>query len=445
MKSLIAKSAVASIVFATGIMPGWAQDAITPDERASAVLELAQVIEDEFFDEERAVQIAAELREMEDAGRFDDVTNAQELASALSEHLHVEDRHFRVNFRGVEAVAEAMARAEARGDAPSDEQLDAQLASLRRINFAFDRVEILPGNVGYIKLNGFAPIAPAEETARAALAFIQHTDAVIFDLRDNGGGDPTMVQYLTSHFLEPGGGTLINTFVSRDFEYPNQLWSLPAHPAGHRPDTPVYVLTSGRTASAAEGFSYHLQAMERGVLVGDTTYGAGNPGGTFLTDEGYEIFISTGSARNPITLSNWEGTGVEPDIAVPAADALDRALIDAYSLLEEQADDDVAARELGWARESLQVRQQPVELDETVLSDYAGDYGIRDISLGDGHLLYQREGGPVDPLIALGEDRFMFADDNAYRVVFIRDRRGRITAMELRVADGRVLNNPRQD
>lgn len=435
-------SAIAIAVMAVTQAPVWAQDVIDAAERDAAVDALAQVIEDEFFDAQRAATIASGMRTAEDDGAFDEAATAQALAEALTAHLHEQDRHFSVRYVGPEAAAAQLAREASEDSGGRDAANAEQVAQLARRNFAFDGVEILPGNIGYIEMRGFAPIDPAEPTARAALEFVAHTDAVIFDLRRNGGGDPTMVQYLTSHFLEPGGETLINTFVSRDYEYPNQMWSLPSHPAGHRPDVPIYVLTSGDTASAGEGFSYHLQAMERATLVGETTYGAGNPGGVHIVPEGYGVFVSTGSARNPITGTNWEGTGVTPDIEIDADQALDRALLEAYGALEQSAANEDQRRELGWMREALEVAQTPVVLSGADLDLYAGDYGPRDIRVENGGLVYQREGRDPVQLIALGDHRFKFADDDDYRIVFRMDRRGRVEALELRLVDGRTQVNP---
>jgi len=435
--------AAAIISLAASPGPVWAQDAVDPAARDAAVEALAQVIEDEFFDANRAATIAAGMRTAEDEGVFDDAVTAQALAEALTAHLHAQDRHFSVRYIGQEAAAAALARQASNDGEARDAADDRRVADMARRNFAFDRVEVLPGNIGYIEFSGFAPISAAEATARAALEFVTHTDAVIVDLRRNGGGDPTMVQYLVSHFLEPGGETLINTFVSRDYEYPNQMWSLPSHPVGNRPDVPVYVLTSGDTASAGEGFSYHLQAMERATLIGETTYGAGNPGGVQIVPEGYGVFVSTGSARNPITGTNWEGTGVTPDIAVPADEALDRALLEAYGVLLPLAADEDRRRQLGWMLEALEVAQTPVVLSETELAGYAGDFGPRDIWVEGGELVYQREGRDPVQLIALGEHRFKFVDDDDYRIVFQMDRRGQAEGLELQLLDGRVAVSPR--
>jgi hypothetical protein len=444
MTSWLASAACVTCLMIGGSTGSWALEPISGEERASAVRGLAQIIEDEFFDTERARQIASDLIAALEAGEFSDIADSDQLAGALTERLSEEDRHFGVNYMGPEAVAQAMARYEAR-QAGNDDPEDDPYGSLRRQNFGFAEVSLLAGNIGYVDLRQFSPIEPAEPTARAALEFIANTDAVVFDVRQNGGGAPSMVQYLISHFLGTDEPTLINTFVSRDYDYPNQMWSLPSHPAGNRPDVPLYVLTSGRTGSAAEGFSYHLRAMERATLVGETTYGAGNPGGTFLTDEGYSIFISTGSARNPITMSNWEGVGVEPHHAVAASDALDHALMDAYGVLAAAEEDPLARRSLEWAAEGLRVAADPVVLSDAELQRYAADFGVRDVWVEEGSLVYQREGADPMTLIALGDDRFAFPDDANYRLIFRFDRRGEVIAMDMQLADGREISNPVRD
>ena len=418
-----------------------AQTSISDSERDAAVTALAQVIEDEFFDAERAAQIAEDLRSASSDGAFDVIEEAEALASALTARLSEEDRHFGVNYVGPEAVAAANAPRES-GPRPSDGD---RWAPLRRQNFGFASVEILPGNIGYIDLRQFAPIQPAESTARAALDFIAGTDAVIFDVRQNGGGAPSMVQYLVSHFLQPGGQTLINTFVSRDLEYPNQMWSLPSHPAGNRPDIPLYVLTSARTGSAGEAFPYHLKALERATIIGESTYGAGNPGGTFLTEAGFTIFVSTGSARNPITSTNWEGTGVQPHIETAAGDALDTALANAYAALLDAGSVDGARLTLEWALEGLNANAEPVTLSETALARYAGTYGIRTVSVEDGQLIYSRDGRPGAALQPLGDHRFRLEGDDDARFIFVISGSGPADRMDLHLADGRVIGNVRTD
>jgi hypothetical protein len=448
MKLLRLTLLIAVLVIAGSFTPVLAQAGkITAEERDSAVRSIAEAIGKEYYDAGRAAEISAgliALIKMKDYAAIDD---AHGLASMLTTHLSREDRHFGVNYVGMDLIREIEASKLTEKDEGESSQAEHgdPYAGLRRANFGFAKVEILAGNIGYFDLRQFSPIEPAAETATSVLNFIANTDAVIIDVRNNGGGEPSMVQFLTSHFLAPGGETLINTFVSRHTEYPNQMWSLPSHPAGNRPETPLYVLTSSGTGSAAEGFAYHLRAMERATLIGETTYGAGNPGRTFHIDEGYSIFISTGSARNPITGSNWEGTGVEPHIPVKSSTALDEALLRIYSELVGSADDEDIARSLSWAQESLAARLNPIELNAKDLARYAGEFGVRDTYVENGELMYKREGRPPEPLVAFGKDRFGFADNDRYRVIFRFDGSSHLEAMELQVIDGRVFVNPNQN
>ena len=429
----------ASLAFA---LPASAQTRIDADDRAAAVNDIADMVDERYFDADRAAEIAQGLRDALAAGEFDQYGEAEALAGELSSRLHEFDRHFGVNYVGPEEVARRMAAREAARSGGPDEGYERYIAAQRRANFGFASVEILPGNIGYIELNQFADITEAADTASAALDFIAHTDAVIFDLRANTGGAPSMVQYLISHFLDPREQVMINTFISRQYDYPQQLPALSAHPSGFRPDVPLIVLVSGRTGSAGEAFPYHLQALERATIIGETTYGAGNPGGTFMTESGYGVFISTGSARNPITMSNWEGTGVTPDIETDPDAALDVARVHLFEQMLETAEGP-ARRSLEWALEAARAAAEPVTLNEAQLAAYEGQYGIRRVWAENGGLNYQREDGPVLRLVALGEHRFMFEGDENYRLVFDTDGSEPAAGMMMHLADGREIANPR--
>ena len=195
---------------------------------------------------------------------------------------------------------------------------------MARHNYAIRQAQVLDGNIGYLKINGFLPPDEAGPTLAAAMAFLKNSDALIVDLRDNGGGDPQGVAMLVS-YLEPSE-TLINTFHRRDRPVSDQIWTLPYVPGGRWSiDKPVYVLTSRKTASGAEEFAYDMQQLKRGTVVGEPTWGGANPGKIEPIDDHFAIFVPFGSAVNPISGTNWEGVGVKPDIAVASADALDTA------------------------------------------------------------------------------------------------------------------------
>jgi C-terminal processing protease CtpA/Prc len=159
----------------------------------------------------------------------------------------------------------------------------------------------------------------------AAMTVLSGTDALIIDLRRNGGGEPGSVANLMSHFFAEGDERHLNDLYYRAQDITHQYWTDPS--VGPRYDKPVYVLTSGRTFSGGEECAYDFQTQKRATLVGETTGGGANPGDEFAIGHGLAAFIPTGRAINPITHSNWEHVGVKPDIAVAAAQAQQTAYV----------------------------------------------------------------------------------------------------------------------
>ena len=190
------------------------------------------------------------------------------------------------------------------------------------------RADILDGNVGYIELVGFPPPGAFNGPVNRAMSALQKTRALIVDVRRNGGGSPASVAYFVSYFLPADKRVHINTFINRnpgtETFRSQDFWSeaTPFSYAGK----PVMVLASSDTFSGGEEFAYDMQVMDLADVVGETTGGGANPGGTMRLAAGLTMFIPGGRARNPITGTNWEGVGVKPDIAVPSDTALKAAL-----------------------------------------------------------------------------------------------------------------------
>jgi C-terminal processing protease CtpA/Prc len=194
-----------------------------------------------------------------------------------------------------------------------------------RLNFGFRRAEILADNIGYLDLTVFAPLDWAGESATATMTFLAHTDALIIDLRRNGGGHGEMVQWLASYLLGPEPRSLSGEY-SREGDATTQRWSLPYVPgARFGAEKPVYVLTSRQTFSAAEGFAYDLQALKRATVVGERTAGGAHPYENVRLDTHFVLWLPVARSVNPLTGTNWQG-GVRPDVEVKADDALTTAL-----------------------------------------------------------------------------------------------------------------------
>ena len=183
--------------------------------------------------------------------------------------------------------------------------------------------------------------------------------------------------------------------------------------------TPVFVLTSGYTFSGAEEFTYNLQTRGRATIVGETTGGGAHPVDGFDLGDGIVLRIPVGRAINPITKTNWEGTGVSPDVACPADDALDVAMELALEAVLDANPDSASA---AWALDAMRARSNPITLSDDRLDEYTGEYGDREIRLEDGRLEYRRIGANANwrPLIAVGTDAFMIEGVQDFRMEFDR-------------------------
>lgn len=269
-----------------------------------------------------AEKMAADLRTRLANKEYDAVVDPKAFAETLTRDLQSvsHDKHLRIIF-DPNGLAQ-------RGGPPTAEERARQLAEERRRNFGFDRVERLDGNVGYIDLRGFSGTPESRGPAVAAMNLLADTDALIFDLRRNGGGSPFMIGILSSYLFTEV--VHLNDFYVRETDSKREFFTT-ADVEGRRygKDKPVYVLTSNRTFSAAEEFTYNLKNLQRATIVGETTGGGAHPGGVRRITDHFGIWLPNGRAINPITKTNWEGTGIEPHIKVAAEQALTAAHLDA--------------------------------------------------------------------------------------------------------------------
>jgi hypothetical protein len=199
----------------------------------------------------------------------------------------------------------------------SPESMAQYRQSMAEQNCTFQNVQILPRNVGYLKFNSFPDPAACEATARVAMASLNNADAIIFDLRDNRGGDPEMVMFISAYLFDHPEYMYTNRENTTE-----RLWTRSPVPGSRLADKPVYILTSSHTYSAAEHFSYDLKMLKRATLVGETTGGAAHAGVFHRIDDHFGMGIPETRAVNPFAKADWAVTGVEPDVKVPAADAL---------------------------------------------------------------------------------------------------------------------------
>lgn len=249
---------------------------------------------------------------------YDRITSAGEFGDSLTSHLRAasHDRHLAVlySYDLVPLSADTLTVA--------DQAKEGEFFRVR--NYGFEQVERLRGNVGYIRLRGFVSSPEAGEAAAATMQLMANTDALIIDLRQNGGGNGQMVQLLTTYLLKGDPVHLVNVY-SRPDNVTFQSWTLPWVPGPRYTGKEVYLLTSKRTFSAAEEFCFDLQNQKRVTIVGETTGGGAHPVKFERLSEHFQMSVPYARSTNPENGVDWEGVGVKPDVSVPADDALKTA------------------------------------------------------------------------------------------------------------------------
>lgn len=284
---------------------------LNTDERSAAVEDAAKAMETGYVFPEVGAKMAAAIREKHKSGAYDALSDVA-LARAISDDFVAvsHDKHIGMRVQPPASTAHAIM--------PDERDMSKE-------NYYFREVERLDGNIGYIKFDLFLDDQGAKDTALLALKFVANCNAIIFDLRQNGGGSPDMIRFITSSLFDKP--TLLNQMMDRDSKIVEEYTTL-ADFAGPRfgADIPVFVLTSNRTFSGAEEFSYNLKNLKRATIVGETTGGGAHPIRGEKVGDRFMLRVPFMRAHNPVSQTNWEGTGVEPDVKVPADKALEKAL-----------------------------------------------------------------------------------------------------------------------
>ena len=302
----------------SALPPGAVVENVTIDavERKKVIDGVGDVLKEYYVDAALAQQMGDALKTHEAKGDYNAISDGDTFASQMTKDLQAvsHDKHLRVNFNSFKAPPR-------REPTPEDEARFHK--QMERDNCAFDKVEILPNNIGYIKFDGFMDAGFCGPTVVAAMGFVAHTDALIFDLRQNGGGQPAMVTMIASYLFDKP--THLIDIYNRKEDKTTQNWTLSYLPGERMATQPVFVLTSKRTFSGAEEFAFDLKNQKRATIVGETTGGGAHPVSGHLVADYFMVGVPFAKSLDPVTKTNWEGTGVEPDVKVAATDALETA------------------------------------------------------------------------------------------------------------------------
>lgn len=306
---------------------------LSASDRAAVVRTLATELNANYIAPAVAKRVGSAIARKNAEGAYASAASAQAFSEALASDLRAfsGDLHFG-------------ARLDRRSREHGSAEPDDEAVQVVRSGYGIDKLERLPGNVGYIELRNFGPVELVGPAYTAAMSLLEGADALILDLRRNGGGSPASVAELMSHFFPPGDKRHLIDIYNRRFNTTREIWTVPTVAVHYRKS--VYVLTSARTFSGGEDCAYDFQVQKRGTLVGETTGGGANPVSWFGVGHGIAVAIPTARTTNVVTGTNWEHVGVKPDIAVPAAQALRTAHAAILRKLVSSAKDDDARAKL---------------------------------------------------------------------------------------------------
>ncbi|MDB4892650.1 MAG: peptidase [Gemmatimonadetes bacterium] len=388
-----------------------------------------------YVDADTGRMIADKLRARLAAGAYDSASDPRRFSDLLTSDLQSVngDKHLSASY-APGAAGSGGPRPVPPGGAPQNDVA-------RRDHWGLGRVDVLPGNVGYMKVNGFDGSPAAIAATAGALKYLEGTDAMIFDFRGMGGGSGQQSNYLISHFVS--ADTVPSLLVVDRFRGTRRVrYTLASVPGLRRTDVPIWILIDRGTASAGEDFSFVLQQLGRAKTVGDRTAGAGHNNGIFPIAAGFSASISLTRVSDARTGKEWERVGVQPDIRVNPGDALIVAHLAALDSLQRSVADPAQRAAVATARVSVEAQAHPHAVAGKALVSYTGTYeGGRVIALEGGTLVYRRDASrPPRALVAVNDSTFVL--NNAIQVTFERDASGTMRMVQ-RLADGSLFVIPR--
>lgn len=373
-----------------------------------AVIETAfGLLKDNYIFPERAKLIEEFVGQKLRRGGYDAQGNPEEFLESLNSDLQLagKDRHLKISF-GPDRVKQIIAESKAERDGKEVVLADDWLQRLRFENFRLREIQRLDGNIGYFRFLNFPPLTPAKQSFVGSMDFLQYSSALVFDLRENGGGYSETMDFLLGYFLKDGlqigesrlrkGNKIVKSFVSND-------------PAVKKisENVPLFILVSNKTSSAAEGFASILQQYRRATIIGEQTQGEGNAGELFVINDLLYMMIPTMESIGPVSRKSIDGIGITPDIRIEASKSLIKAKLEICKKLSERSKIKELQLMYQWQIPYLENQLDPEPLTNTVIKSVVGDYadGRKLIDEG-GVVFYINSQGAKEKLEYIGKGVF---------------------------------------
>jgi len=343
MKILILSAILLINAFQANAQPSTVDKA----KQEATIKSVINLLKEKYAYPEIALKMEADLVMRQRRGDYEGITDGRKFAERVTADLRAlfDDKHLKLSYSET-AIPERSAKA---GE-PTEAEIEAAKSRQSRENFGVVKAEILKGNVGYLQINYFAPLGWVSDTYSAAFNYLAHTDALVIDVRQNGGSmDINTIPFFCSYLFD--APVIIGDITTRDTKETRQLWTYAKVPGNKYLGKSVFVLTSARTASGAEGFVAALKRLKRATLVGQTTAGATMPGMSHRVNENFSIWISTG--RSSSAKAENENKGVVPDLEIDPANAQTAAHAKALEQIAATTADPVWKAEIERLRANL--------------------------------------------------------------------------------------------
>lgn len=380
---------------------------------------------------EKAVEIKYLITKKLDNGEYKSIDNVREFAGTITQDLRSinNDLHLQVAYSPKNVLR--IKRSRSQNDEVKKKALQEKIERESKNNFGFEEVKILEGNIGYLNLVKFSSLRQAGEICVAAMNFLANADAVVLDLRSNSGGSHFIMKLISSYFIEEDINLWTLEWKDEGKQQIAQHWTLPFVSGRTLFEKDLYILTSGFTFSAAEGFAYNMKAHKRATLIGEKTQGGGIAGDLEIVNDDFIIFIPKYLSINPITNAyiDIEGKGVEPHIKVPGESALLTAHLHAIDTLIKKSNNIESNEKLSWIRDWVQTKLNPSKIDIESATNYLGNYNKDfEIFVENGSLYLKESSSYIEypgfrsKLIPMSENLFIIDKAEFVRIQFETDK-----------------------
>lgn len=301
---------------------------VTKEELNTIVDSIAVFVDRYHVSPEIGKQIVAHIQDKNSKGAYAAITNPQILADSLKTDLRSidGDLHMSMDYRAPDEISS--------GNTPSIRVNKTGIWS----NYGVQEMKVLDGNVGYFKIKHFGQHQFFEATKpviTAAIESLKNTDALIVDVRDNGGGFEDMVAYYISYFFDSTAPIHLSDYRCTLHDHTYGISTDPEVLGTKLPATKLYVLVNANTGSAAESFAYMLKHLGRATIIGEVTAGAGNGASWHSVNDRFRVLVTSEETINAITKTSFEKVGVQPHILTSGLGALDKGYQLALEYLKE--------------------------------------------------------------------------------------------------------------